>query len=66
MLLVNKSKKKNYKPMYSISFNVLSIIKINIVDNKYFPNHILFIKSKKTTKSHNLRPNKLNLMSLLI
>lgn len=50
--------------MYSISFNVLSIIKINIVDNKYFPNHILFIK--KTTKSHNLKPNKLNLMSLLI
>lgn len=52
--------------MYSISFNVLSIIKINIVDNKYFPNHILFIKSMKTTKNHNLRPNKLNLMSLLI
>lgn len=52
--------------MYSISFNVLSIVKINIVDNKYFPNHILFIKSKRTTKSHNLRPNKLNLMSLLI
>lgn len=40
------------------------MIKITIADNKCF--HISVIKSKKTTKNHNLKPDELNLPNKIL